>query len=167
MPGLKQQKMVSYSLFYIVNLFIVQFRSVAQSCPALCNRMDCSTPGPPVHYQLPESTQTHVHWVDDAIQPSHLMSSPSPPAFNLSQHQSLFKWVNSFHQMVKVLVKWALESFTMSKASGGDETPVELFQMLKDDAVKVLYSICQQIWKTQQWQQDWKRSVFIVSGLEI
>ena len=58
-------------------------------------------------------------------------------------------------------VKWALESITMNKASGGDEIPVELFQVLEDDAVKVLHSICQQIWKTQQWPQDWKRSVFI------
>ena len=58
-------------------------------------------------------------------------------------------------------VKWALESITMNKASGGDEIPVELFQILKDDAVKVLHSICQQVWKTQQWSQDWKRSVFI------
>ena len=59
-------------------------------------------------------------------------------------------------------VKWALESITMNKASGGDGIPAELFQILKDDAVKVLYSICQQIWKTQQWPQDWKRSVFIL-----
>ena len=58
-------------------------------------------------------------------------------------------------------VKWALESITMNKASGGDGIPVELFQILKDDAVKVLHSICQQIWKTQQWPHDWKRSVFI------
>ena len=58
-------------------------------------------------------------------------------------------------------VKWALESITTNKASGGDEIPAELFQILKDDAVKVLHSICQQIWKTQQWPQDWKRSVFI------
>ena len=58
-------------------------------------------------------------------------------------------------------VKWALESITMNKASGGDGIPVELFQILKDDAVKVLHSICQQVWKTQQWPQDWKRSVFI------
>ena len=58
-------------------------------------------------------------------------------------------------------VKWALGSITMNKASGGDRIPVELFQILKDDAVKVLHSICQQIWKTQQWPQDWKRSVFI------
>ena len=58
-------------------------------------------------------------------------------------------------------VKWALESVTTNKASGGDRIPVKLFQILKDDAVKVLHSICQQIWKTQQWPQDWKRSVFI------
>ena len=58
-------------------------------------------------------------------------------------------------------VKWALESITMNKAHGGDGIPVELFQILKDDAVKALHSICQQIWKTQQWPQDWKRSVFI------
>ena len=58
-------------------------------------------------------------------------------------------------------VKWALVSITMNKASGGDRIPVELFQILKDDAVKVLHSLCQQIWKTQQWPQDWKRSVFI------
>ena len=59
-------------------------------------------------------------------------------------------------------VKWALGSITMNKASGGDEIPAELFQILKDDAVKVLHSICQQIWKTQQWPQDWKRSIFIL-----
>ena len=65
----------------------VQFSSVAQSCPTLVDPMDCSTPGLPVHHQLPELTQTHVHWVSDAIQPSHPLLSPSPPAFNLSQHQ--------------------------------------------------------------------------------
>ena len=62
---------------------------------------------------------------------------------------------------LKCEVKWALESLTMNKASGGDGMPVELIQILKDDSVKVLHSICQQIWKTQQWPQDWKRSVFI------
>ena len=66
----------------------VQFSSVAQSCPILCDPMDYSTPGLPVHHQLPEFTQTHVHGVGDAIQPSHPLSSPSPPAFILSQHQS-------------------------------------------------------------------------------
>ena len=68
-----------------------QIRSVAQSCPTLCDPMKRSTPGLPVHHQLPESAQIHVHYVADAIQPSHSLSSPSPPAFNLSQHQGLFK----------------------------------------------------------------------------
>ena len=81
----------------------VQFSSVAQSCLTLCDPMNCSTPGLPVHHQLPEFTQTHVHWVGDAIQPSHPLASPSPPALNLSQHQGLFKWVSSSYQVVKVL----------------------------------------------------------------
>ena len=81
----------------------VQFSSVAQSCPTICDPMNHSTPGLPVHHQLPEFTQTHVQWVGDAIQPSHPMSSSSPPALNLCQHQSLFKWVSSLHQVAKVL----------------------------------------------------------------
>ena len=81
----------------------LQFHLVAQSCPTLCDPMDCSTPGLPVHHQLPEFTQTHTHWVADAVQPSHPLSSPSPPALNLSQHQGLFKWVSSLHQVAKVL----------------------------------------------------------------
>ena len=80
-----------------------QFSSVAQSCLTLCDPMDCSTPSLPAHYQLLEFTQTHVHQVGDAIQPSHLLSSLSPPAFHLSQHQGLFKWVSSSHQVAKVL----------------------------------------------------------------
>ena len=84
-------------------LISVQFSSVAQSCPTLCNPMNHSTPGLPVHHQLPEFTQTHVSWVSDAIQPSHPLSSPSPPAFNLSQHQGLFQWVSSSHQVAKGL----------------------------------------------------------------
>ena len=80
-----------------------QFSSVAQVCPSLCGPMDCSTPGLPVHHQVPEPTQTHVHWVGDAIQPSHPLSSPSPPAFNLFKHQGLFQWVSSSHQVAKVL----------------------------------------------------------------
>ena len=79
------------------------FSSVAQSCPTLWDPLNCCTPRLPVHYQLPESTQTHVHWVGDAVQPSHPLLSPSPPAFNLSQHQGLFKWVSSSHQVAKVL----------------------------------------------------------------
>ena len=74
------------------------FSSVAQSCLTLCDPMNCSMPGLPVHHQLPESTQTHVHRVSDAIQPSHPLSSPSSPALNLSHHQGLFQWVSSSHQ---------------------------------------------------------------------
>ena len=83
-------------IWQMINMILYfQFSSVAQSCPTLCNPMNCSTPGLPVHHQLPEFTQTHVHRVSDAIQPSHPLSSPSPPAPNPSLHQSLFQWVNS------------------------------------------------------------------------
>ena len=80
----------------------IQFSSVTQLYPTLCDPMDCSTPGFHVHQQLPELIQTHVHQVSDAIQPFHLLSSPFP-AFNLSQHQGLFKRVSSSHQVAKVL----------------------------------------------------------------
>ena len=79
----------------------VQFSSVAQSCPTLWDPMDCSTPGFPGHHQLPKLAQTHVHRVSDAIQSSHPLSSPSPPAFNLSQHQGLFQWISSSHRRPK------------------------------------------------------------------
>ena len=91
--------MITPVLFFLK----VQFNSVAQSCPILCDLMDCSIPGLPVHCQLPELAQTHVHWVSDAIQPSYLLSSPSPPAFNCSQHHSPFQWVSSSHHVAKVL----------------------------------------------------------------
>ena len=97
----------------IYTLSSVQFSSVSQSCPILCNPMNRSTPGLPVHHQLPEFTQTQAHRVGDAIQSSHPLSSPSPPAPNPSQHQGLFEWVNCLHQVAKVLefqlqhVKWA------------------------------------------------------------
>ena len=80
----------------------VQFNSVTQSCLTLSDPMDCRTPGLPVHHQLQEFTLTHVHWVSDAIKPSHPPSSPSP-AFKLSQHQGVFKWVSSSHQVAKIL----------------------------------------------------------------
>ena len=79
--------------------FVVQ----SLSCVWLCNPMDCSTQGFPVLHYLPELAQTHVHWVSDAIQPSHPLSSPSPLALNLFQHQGLFQWVGSSHQVAKVL----------------------------------------------------------------
>ena len=81
----------------------VQFSSMAQSCLTLCNPMNRSTPGLPVHHHLPEFTQIQVHRVSDAIQPSHPLSSPSPPSPNPSQHQSLFQWVNTSHEVAKVL----------------------------------------------------------------
>ena len=89
--------------WYTLDTYLIHISSVAQSCPTLCNPMNCSMPGLPVHHQLPEFTQTHVHWVSDAIQPSHPLSSPFPPALNLSQHQGLFQWVSSPHQVAEVL----------------------------------------------------------------
>ena len=77
--------------------------SSVQSCPTLYKPMNHSTPGLPVHHQHPESTQNHVHWVGDAIQSSHPLSSPSPPALNLSQHQGLFRWPSSSYQVANVL----------------------------------------------------------------
>ena len=101
-------KMVPLTLFSSV-----QFSSVTQLCLTLCNPMNCSTPGLPVHHQLAESTQTRVHWVGDAIQPSHPLSSSSPPALNLSQHQGLFKWVSSSYQVAKY---WSV-SFNISPSN--------------------------------------------------
>ena len=89
-------------LFHYSYMTLVQFSSVAQPCPTLRDPMNRSTPGLPVHHQLPEFTQTHVHRVGDAIQPSHPQSSPSPPAPSPSQHQSLFQWVNSSHEVLGV-----------------------------------------------------------------
>ena len=91
----------------------VQFSSVAQSSMTLSDPMDHSMPSLPVYHQLLEFTQTHVHWLSDAIQPSHPLLSPSPPDFNLSQHQGLFKWVSSLHQVAKY---WSF-SFNISPSS--------------------------------------------------
>ena len=92
---------ISQSLLKLVSIESVS--SVTQLCPTRCNSMDCSTPGFPVHHQLPDLAQTHVHWVSDAIQPSPPLSSTSPPALYLSQHQGLFQWVSSLHQVARVL----------------------------------------------------------------
>ena len=91
------------NLRYAYIIESVQFSSVTQLCPTLCNPMGCNIPGFPVHHQLPELVQTQVHQVSDAIQPSQPLSSPSPPAFNFSQHQGLFQWVHSSHKVAKVL----------------------------------------------------------------
>ena len=81
----------------------VQFNSVTQSCPTLCNPMDCSMPGFPVYHHLPDFPHTYVHQVSDAIQTSHPLLSPSPPAINLSQHQGPFQWISSSHKVATVL----------------------------------------------------------------
>jgi len=90
--------------FYYLLSLISSVSSVTQSCPTLCDPMNHSTPGLPVHHQLLEFTQIHVHRVSDAIQPSHPLSSPSLPAPNPSQHQDLFQWVNSSHEVAKVSI---------------------------------------------------------------
>ena len=87
----------------LISSHSLHFSSVAQACLTLCNPIDCSMPGFHVLHCLPEFAQTHVHWVGDAIQSSHPLSPPSPPAFNLSKHQGLFQWVSSSHQLAKVL----------------------------------------------------------------
>ena len=101
-PGIKAASAALAGRFFTTEL-LVQISSVTQSCPTLCNPMDCSTPGFTVHHQLPELAQIHVHQVGDAIQPSHPLSCPSPPAFNLSQHQGLFQGVSSLHQVAEGL----------------------------------------------------------------
>ena len=121
----------SYNTLYLDVVMWLSSTSVQSvqslSCVRLCDSMDCSMPGFPVHHQLPESTHTHIHWVGDAIQPSHPLSSPSPPAFNLSQHQGLFKWVSSSHQVAKFpytrckwkwhvsLHDWPIKSFMQNR----------------------------------------------------
>ena len=96
---------IAFALFKYAGFIVKiqnQFSSVAQLCPTLYDPLDCSTPSFPVHHQLPELAQTHVHQVGVAIQPSHPLSSPSPPAFNLAQHQGLRQWVSSSHQVASV-----------------------------------------------------------------
>ena len=135
----------------------IQFASVAQSCPTLCDPMNRSMPGVPVHHQLPEFTQTHVDWVSDAIQPSHPLSSSSPPTFNLSQHQGLFKWVSSSHQVAKILkfqlqyqsFQWTLRTDLLQNGLVGspcisrasqESSPTPLFKSTNSLVLSFLYS---------------------------
>ena len=115
-PSPRSHPPLKVHLFNTQHLWI-QFCSVTQSCLTLCDPMDCSTPGFPVHHQLPELAQTHVHRVGDAIQPSHPLSSPSPPAFNLAQHWGLFQWVRSLPQVTKLL-EFQLQHQSSSEYSG-------------------------------------------------
>ena len=106
------------SLPFSLNSFSIQFSSVAQLCPTLCNPMECRMPGLPVHHQLPEFIQTHVHWVSDINQPSHPLSYPSSPAFNVSQHQGLFKWVSSSVAKVRWPKYWSFNISPSNEHSG-------------------------------------------------
>ena len=138
-------------------LLSIQFSSVAQSCPTLWDPMDYSKPGIPVHHQLPEFPQIHVHWVGDAIQPSHPLSTPSPPAFNISQYQSLFKWVSSSHQLAKVLefqlqhqsFQWIFRTDFLQDGLVGspccsrdsqESSPTLQFKSINSSALSFLYS---------------------------
>ena len=120
--------------------------------------MNCSMPSLPVHHQLPESTQTHVHWVGDAIQPAHPLSSPSPPALNLSQHQGLLKWVSSSHQVAKLLefqlqhqsFQWTprtdlfwdgLAGFPCSPGDSQESSPTPQFKSINSSVLSFLYSL--------------------------
>ena len=126
------------------------FSSVTQSCPTLCDPMNCSTPGLPVHHQLPESTQTHVHGVGDAIQPSHPLLFPSPPGLNPSQHQGLFKWVSSSHEVAKLL------EFQLQHQSFSEHPGLISFRMAWLDLLAVQGTLkslmgqrtCSDVWKT-------------------
>ena len=134
----------------------VQFSSVTQSCPTLCDPMNCSTPGLPVHHQLPKFTQTHVHWVSDAIQPSHPLSSPSP-TFNLSQRQGLFQGVSSSHWVAKVLefqlqhqsFQWTLRTDLLldrlvvspcNPRDSQESSPISQFKSIISLALSLLYN---------------------------
>ena len=135
----------------------IQFSSVAQSCPTLCDPMNRSTPRLPVHHRLPEFTQTRVHWVSDAIQPSHPLPSPSPPAPNPSQHQSLFQWVNSTHEVAQVLefqlqhqsfqrnprvdlLHNGLVGSPCSPRDSQDSSPTPQFKSINSSALSLLHS---------------------------
>ena len=135
----------------------VQFSSATQSCLTLCDPMDCSTPCLPVHHRLPELTQAHVHWISDAIESSHPVTSPSPPAFNLSHHQGLFQWVNSSHQVAKVLeLQFQHQSFQWifrhdflydgqvgspcSPRDSQESSPTTRFKNINSSALSFLYS---------------------------
>ena len=145
-------------VFLIQHIYkCIQFSSVTQSCPTLCDPIDCSTPGLHVHHQLPEYTQIHFHWVSDAIQSYHPLLSPSPPTFNLCQHQGLFKWVSSSHEVAKVLefqlqhqsFQWkfrtdflqdGLVGSSCSPKDSQESSPTPQFKSINSLALSFLYS---------------------------
>ena len=152
-----QPKCNTYIDLLLVLQSALQIGSVSQSCPTLCDPMNRSTPGLPVHHQPPEFTQTHVHRVSDAIKPSHPLSSPSPPAFNLSQLQGVFKWVSSSHQVAKVLefqlqhqsFQWTPRTDLLQDGLAGspcslrdsqESSPTPQFKSINSSALSFLYS---------------------------
>ena len=123
---------LDYYQICAIQLFLVQFSSVTQSCLTLCDPMNGSIPGLPGHHQLLASTQTHVRWVSDTIQPSHPLSSPLTPAFNLSQHQGLFQWVTSSYQVEKC---WSLTISPSNEHSGLISFRMDWFDLLASPRV--------------------------------
>ena len=111
--------------------------SVAQSCLTLCDLMDCSNPGFPVRHQLSELAQTHVHWVWDAIQPCHPLWFPSPPVLNISQHEDLFQWVSSSHQVAKIL-EFQLQHQSFHAYSGLISFRIDWFDLAVQGTLKCL-----------------------------
>ena len=150
-----QQQYSPQKIYTLVMVGWDQFSSVAQSWMTLCDPMNCSTPGLPVHHQLRELTQIHVHWVGDTIQPSHPLSSPSPPAFNLSQYQGLFQWVSSSHQVARVMefqhqsFQWIFRTDFLQDGLVGspcyprdskESFPTPQFESISSSALSFLYS---------------------------
>ena len=160
LQGKKAQKDVIYFKWIIYHkrhVLCFSFSSVAQLCLTVCYPTDGSTPGLPVHHQLLEFTQTHVHWVSDAIQKSHSLSSPFPPTFSLSQHQGLFQWVSSLHQVDKVLecklqhqsfqwifrIDFLLDGLVGSPCSPKyfqESSPIPHFKSINSSVLSLLYS---------------------------
>ena len=159
----------------------VQLSSVTQSCLTLCDPMDWSMLGLPVHRQLPEPTQTHVHWVGDAIQLSYPLSSPSPPAFNLSQYQGLCKWVSASHQVAKVVefqlqhqsFQWTprtdlsdgLVGSPCSPRDSQESSPTPQFKSINSLALNSLYSptltSIHDYWKNHSLDLCWQSNVSV------
>jgi len=147
--------MSTCKLVHECSWYSLQFSSVTQSCLTICDPINHSTPGLPVHHQLPEFTQTHIHWVSDAIQPSHPLLSSSPPAPNPSQHQSLFQWVSSSHELAKVLefqhyslqrnpradlLQNGLVGSPCSPRDSQESSPTPQFKSINSSAVSLLHS---------------------------
>ena len=145
------------TIIHSLSFSSVYFTSVPQLCPTLCDPVDSSTPGLPVHHQLLEFTQTHAHWVSDTIQPSHPLSSPSPLTFNLSQYQGHLKWVSSLHHVAKVLefqlqhqsFQWifridllhdGLVGSPCSPRDSQESSPTPQFKSINSSALSFLYS---------------------------